>query len=146
MMLGREFWVLVMMFTTLAFAGRADTVVAQRTIRAQTIIMPDDVALAAMDVPGTLGRLDDAVGLEARVAIYSGRPIRAGEVGPPSVIERNQIVVLAYQAGALAIATEGRALGRGGIGDAIRVMNIASRTTVSGVIAEDGSVRVLGGM
>ena len=146
MMLGREFWVLVMMFTTLAFAGRADTVVAQRTIRAQTIIMPDDVALAAMDVPGTLGRLDDAVGLEARVAIYSGRPIRAGEVGPPSVIERNQIVVLAYQAGALAIATEGRALGRGGIGDAIRVMNIASRTTVRGVIAEDGSVRVLGGM
>ena len=35
-----------------------------------------------------------------------------------------------------------RALARGGGGDRIRVMNIASRSTVSGVIAPDGTVTV----
>ena len=42
----------------------------------------------------------------------------------------------------LRILTEGRALARGGVGDVIRVMNLSSRTTVSGRIAADGSVHV----
>ncbi|WP_343080503.1 flagellar basal body P-ring formation chaperone FlgA [Ostreiculturibacter nitratireducens] len=144
-MLGREFWALSAVFLLLAGAGRSETVVAERTIRAQAMIMPEDVALSDMNVPGMLGSLDEVLGMEARVAIYAGRPIRPGDVGPPAVIERNQVVPLLYRAGALTISTEGRALGRGGVGDTIRVMNIASRTTLNGLIAADGSVHVLAG-
>ena len=50
------------------------------------------------------------------MAIYAGRPVRPGDLGPPALVERNQLVPLVYQPGGLAISTEGRALGRGGGG------------------------------
>ena len=120
----------------------ADSLVATRTIRAQSVVQADDVTLVAAAIPGALAAVDGAVGLEARVAIYAGRPVKATDLGPPTLIDRNQIVALSYQSGALAILTGGRALARGGVGDVIRVMNLASRSTVSGRVAPDGTVHV----
>lgn len=120
----------------------ADSLVATRTIRAQSVLQLEDVTLVAAEIPGALTAVDGALGLEARVAIYAGRPIKAADLGPPTLIDRNQIVSLSYKSGALAILTEGRALARGGVGDVIRVMNLASRSTVSGRVAADGTVLV----
>jgi len=122
--------------------AQADSLVATRTIPAQSVLAETDITLVAAEIPGALGSVPEAVGLEARVTLYAGRPIHAGDLGPPAVVDRNQIVTLTYLAGALAIVTEGRALARGGIGDQIRVMNLASRTTVSGRIMADGMVQV----
>jgi flagella basal body P-ring formation protein FlgA len=58
------------------------------------------------------------------------------------VVDRNQIIPLAYAAGDLTILTEGRALARGGVGDVIEVMNLSSRNKVLGQIGPDGVVRV----
>ena len=128
------------------WASQADseTLIATRTLRAQSILTASDVAVAPETVSGSLTDIADVIGMEARVAIYQGRPIRQADLGPPAIIDRNQIVALNYLAGALVITAEGRALGRGGVGDQIRVMNVASRTTVTGVVTADGSVRVLG--
>jgi flagella basal body P-ring formation protein FlgA len=68
--------------------------------------------------------------------------VRAADLGPPALVDRNQIVALDFRAGGLSIRAEGRALARGGAGDVIRVMNLASRTTVSGRIRPDGVVDV----
>lgn len=130
----------------LAGQAAADTVVAARTIRSQSLLGPDDLALVGGDTPGALSSLDDALGMEARVNLYAGRPIRAGEIGPPAIVERNQIVRLVYAQGGLNIQAEGRSLGRAGVGDSVRVMNLASRQTVSGRVAEDGSIRVAPGI
>lgn len=116
----------------------ADTVVAARTIPAQTTIMPEDVMLNSRDIPGGVTNPEDIIGMESRVALFAGRPIRAADVGFPAVVERNQIVQLLYQQNGLLIATEGRALGRAGPGDRIRVMNISSRSTVTAQIGVDG--------
>jgi flagella basal body P-ring formation protein FlgA len=121
----------------------ADTVVAARTLRAGTILTGADLAMIAEDVPGAISSLDDALGQEARVNLYAGRPIRAGEIGPPALVERNQIVTLIYDQGGLTIATEGRVLDRGGVGDRIRVRNLGSRNTVTGTVGEDGQVYVM---
>ena len=51
-------------------------------------------------------------------------------------------MTLVFLKGGLRIATEGRALGRGSEGEIIRVMNLSSRTTVSGRIQSDGSIEV----
>ncbi|MFN3644491.1 MAG: flagellar basal body P-ring formation chaperone FlgA [Gemmobacter sp.] len=126
----------------LAAPAAAETVVAARTIRAQTIIVESDLALVEGEAPGALHHPAEALGLEARVTLYPGRPIRPGDLGPPAIVERNQRVTLAFQAGALAIRTEGRALARGGVGDVIQVMNLGSRTIVSGRIHPDGSIAV----
>jgi len=126
-------------------AALAETLVATRTIRPQAIIMPEDVAVSEAEIPGMFTKPADVVGQEARVAIFAGRPIGPSDIGPPALIDRNQIVLLTYRKGAITIVTEGRAMGRGGVGDLVRVMNLASRTTVSGHVAEDGTIRVIGG-
>ena len=120
----------------------ADALVANRVIRAGETIASEDISIVEAQIPGAVESAEDVVGQAARVAIYPGRPIRADHLGSPAVIDRNQLVALAYSTGNLAITTEGRALARGGVGDVIRVLNISSRTTVQGQIMPDGSVRV----
>jgi flagella basal body P-ring formation protein FlgA len=120
----------------------ADTLVATRNIRAQTILSASDVSVAGGDIPGSLVFIDEAVGLEARKALYAGRPVMAGDVGPAAIIERNQIIKLIYKTGGLSISADARSLGRGGPGDSLRVMNLTSKSTVSGIVAPDGSVHV----
>lgn len=125
-----------------AGAARADIVVPARNIPARSLIAAADLVLRAGEVPGALADPERIAGMEARVALYANRPIRPGDIGPPAVIERNQIVALVYSRNGLSITTEGRALDRAGPGDVVRVMNLASRTTVSARITPDGSAHV----
>lgn len=125
-----------------ADATRADIVVATQTIRATAIIPASAVATKDGQMAGVHTHLDDVVGLEARNTIYAGRPVRLGDVGAPALIERNQIVVVTFTANGLWIRTEGRSLSRAGAGDRARVMNLSSRTTVSGTVMPDGTVNV----
>jgi flagellar basal body P-ring formation protein FlgA len=131
-----------LLILALATPAAAESVVATRTIRAKSLIAPEDLTLVGAELPGALSDPDAAVGQEARVAIYAGKPVRPGDIGPPTLVERNQVVRLVYVTGGLAISTEGRALGRGSAGDDIRVMNLGSRNTVSGRIGPDGAVYV----
>ena len=126
----------------LAFPAAADTVVAARLIRAMSVIGPDDLTLAPGDAPGSAADPAALIGLETRVMLYPGRPILAEQVGAPTLIERNEVVALIYAAGGLMIETEARALDRGGEGDSVRVMNLASKKTVTGRVRADGSVAV----
>lgn len=125
-----------------AFPLFADTVVPARTIRPTQIITETDVTFAAGDLATGFARISDVVGQEARVALYAGRPILLGDIGPPAIITRNQIVGLRYNANGISISTEGRALERGAIGDRIRVMNLGSRATIFGQILKDGTIEV----
>jgi flagellar basal body P-ring formation protein FlgA len=120
----------------------AESVIALRTIPAQSVVTAADLDHVDAVIPGAISDVALVVGQEARVTIYAGRPIRATDFGAPTLVDRNQIVPLIYAAGGLQIVTEGRALGRGGTGDMIRVMNLASRNTVSGVVTDTGAVRV----
>lgn len=123
-----------------AFASplSAETVVAARTIPAQTLISAEDLAIKEGDTVG--GESDPLlfVGMETIVAVYAGRPLRVTEVGFPAIIERNQIIPLIFESGGLQISTEGRSLARAGPGEIIRVMNMTSRSTVSAKIGADG--------
>ncbi|WP_226779882.1 flagellar basal body P-ring formation chaperone FlgA [Oceaniglobus trochenteri] len=121
----------------------ADTVVAARTIRSQAILTPADITVITADTPGALFDPAEAIGMEARVVLYAGRPVRPGDLAAPAIVERNQIVMVYYRNGALNIAMEGRTLGRAGISDRLRVMNLESRNTVTGTVAPDGSIIVL---
>jgi flagella basal body P-ring formation protein FlgA len=113
-----------------------------RTIPAQTVIGPGDIVHSDLVIPGALTDPAAVIGMEARVALYPGRPILASDIGLPAVVERNAIVPLIYASAVLHIATEGRALDRAGPGDVIRVMNLASRTTVTARIGADGAAYV----
>lgn len=132
----------LVLLLSLAAPVSAESLVATRTIRAKSLIAPEDLTLVSAALPGALTDPAQAVGLEARVSIYAGKPVRAGDLGPPTLVDRNQLVTLIYVSGGLAIATEGRALSRGAEGDEVRVMNLGSRNTVKGRIGPDGAVYV----
>ncbi len=120
----------------------ADSLVATRLIRATDVITASDVVAHGARVPGAATAPDQVIGLEARVAIYPGRPVRLSDLGPAAVIERNEVVRMVYRQGPLMILSEGRALARAGLGDALTVMNLASRQSVQGVVTSAGLVAV----
>ena len=133
-------WVLP--FALFAASAHADALITTRVIKAGSILQQADVTIVDADIPGALSDPQAVAGQEARQTIYPVRPILPDQLGPPTAVERNQIVSLAFIAGGLAITTEGRALARGGVGDVIRVLNLASRNTVQGQVMPDGTVRV----
>ncbi|EBA17082.1 flagellar basal-body P-ring formation protein FlgA [Roseobacter sp. SK209-2-6] len=133
---------LAFLIAVTAQSALADILVPLRTIRAKEIIQATDLTFKKVNLPGALSDANVVVGMEARVALYPGRPMRAGDIGPPAIVDRNDLVTLAYRQGGLTIITEGRSLGRGSEGEIIKVMNLASRSTVTGRINADGSVEV----
>ena len=126
----------------LAPAALAETLVAATTIRNHTVLTPDHIARADQTVPGGVGDPALVVGQETRIVIYAGQPIRLADIGPPALVDRNQIVPLVFDHGGLLIETEGRALDRAAEGEVIRVINLSSRNTVSGKVDARGRIRV----
>ena len=131
-------------FVALLFSGAAfaQSVVPNRPIPAQSVIVVSDISAIDKVVPGGVGKIEDVIGLEARVTLYPGRPIMIGDVGPPALVDRNEIVRLVFRSGALSIFAEGRALDRAASGERVRIMNIDSREIVVGVLNEDKTVEV----
>ena len=62
-------------------ATLADSLVATRVIRPQETLVADAVTLVSADIPGALTDPMQAIGQEARVAIYPGRAILAEHLG-----------------------------------------------------------------
>jgi flagella basal body P-ring formation protein FlgA len=123
-------------------AAAQETVIAAGTIRGASLIGPEDVATVEGATPGALDDIADAIGMEARINLYPGRPIRPGDLRAPAIVERNEIVSLRYDYGGLLILTEGRALDRAAAGETLRVINLASRLTVTATATGPGLVTV----
>ncbi|TVP72009.1 MAG: flagella basal body P-ring formation protein FlgA [Rhodobacteraceae bacterium] len=138
-------WLLIVLalWPSVLFA-QAESLVATRLIRANEVISVGDVTFAAPAVTGAAQDPVAVIGLETRVAIYPGRPVRLSDLGPAAVIERNEVVRMVYRSNGLTILSEGRALSRAGLGDQISVMNLASRQTVQATVSASGLVEVHG--
>lgn len=141
-MTGRLFHALALLALIAPGGAMAESLIANRSILAKTLIGPGDFRLAAAEIPGAVSDPKEVIGKEALVTIYQGRPIRPGDLGPPALVDRNDIVRIHFLSGPLDIATDGRALDRGAMGERVRVMNLASRTVVTGAVTGSGSVSV----
>lgn len=122
----------------------AEALTVTRVIRADTILEAQDITAMSKSFPGVIDVGEDIIGLETKNTLYPGRPIRRQDVGPVALVKRNQMVKLIFRQGGLIISTDARALQRGAEGEYVRVMNMSSRTTVSGQVAKDGSIVVMG--
>ena len=137
-----KFSVLCALLLSFASQAYAQSVQAARPIKANSTISPDDLVLVEANVPGAIANLTDAVGLEARRTLYPGRPVMISDLGPVSIVERNQLVELVFSMGTLRISADGRALGRAALGQRVRVMNSDSRLTVTGTVIGPSIVEV----
>jgi flagella basal body P-ring formation protein FlgA len=133
----------IALFLLLPLPSLAEGLVATRTIRPTEVLQAADVAPhPAVTAPGVATDPIQVVGLEARVAIYPGRPVRLADLGPAAVIERNEAVVMVYRQNGLTIVSEGRALGRAALGESVTVMNGSSRQSVQARVINFGQVEV----
>lgn len=139
----------------IAAPASAQEVVAVATIRAGDLIGKEAVAPAPLPADPTASeqelqdratdariRLAAIVGKEAARTVYAGRVVTDADLRSPTLVERNALVRMVYSMGGLTIETEGRAMDRGGSGDLVRVMNLNSRKSVTGVIAGPNLVEV----
>jgi flagella basal body P-ring formation protein FlgA len=117
----------------------AQEALAERTLRPGEVIRPGDLAPGP---DGNRASVEALSGLEVRRAIYRGRPVDRGDLGPPTLVRRNALVRLIFRRGGLGIRAEGRALDSGGAGERVRVMNLGSRRIVSGVVTPAGRVEI----
>lgn len=113
---------------------------AARTLRIGSILMERDLHT---DTPLSVQMVPDMVGKEVRRIIYVGQPVQPEDLGPPTLVRRNEIVVMSYKSGSLGIRTEGRAMSPGGKGETIEVMNLSSRLTVRAMVVGVRSVEVV---
>ena len=84
------------------------------------------------------------IGKMARQTLLPGRTIPASAVAAPRLVRNGAEVELVFAEGGLRIVTNGSALQEGGVDDLIKVRNLESGVTVTGVVQADGSVRVKG--
>ncbi|CAO3362054.1 Flagellar basal-body P-ring formation protein FlgA [Azospirillum melinis] len=133
-------------------SGRADVEVTMpvpvRRIRPGEVIEASDLATVRLSLDragaGFIATADALVGQSPRRQLSAGRLVQVGSVGAPIVVQRNRPVTLVYEDGALLLAARGRALQEGGVGDSVRVMNIASSTVVTGTVTGAETVSVSG--
>lgn len=117
----------------------AEDVVAARNIRAGEIVAAADIETPKGEEG--LRRASRLIGLEAAHNIFRGQPLSEADLRLPTLVARNEIVKMEFTKGPMMIATEGRALDQGGMGDRIRVMNLLSKRIVSAVIVNTNTVR-----
>lgn len=136
-----RFLALIIVFFS-AHGATADFLVPSRTIRAKEVISNQDLVWKKGDLPGAISRIEDLVGKEARVSLFPGRPIVQSNIGPAAIVDRNQIVTIHFKLGQLKISTEARVLERAAAGEQVRLMNLSSRTTITGTVSGNGTIRV----
>lgn len=82
------------------------------------------------------------IGMEARRSLAAGRPITSDMVGPPTLVQKNALVVIEYATGPMLLTAKGKALDDGGKGEVVRVMNIDGSKLIQGVVTGADAVSV----
>lgn len=101
--------------------------------------------ISASDLAVDMGQeeaLNNFIGKEVIRTIYPGRPLTLRDISEPVLVRRNNRVRMIYRMGRLEINATGRAMGQGGEGEMITVLNLESRKQVDGIITGRGVVEV----
>lgn len=120
----------------------AQDVLAARTLRVGIVLREADLKPPKGEFAATRELIAALVGLETRRAIYTGQPVVAADLGPPTLVRRNAVVAMLFSTGGLGIRTEGRALESGGAGEVVRIINLASRQTILATVTGENQVEV----
>jgi flagella basal body P-ring formation protein FlgA len=137
----------------LAISGQvtalAEVPVLRDMVRRGQLVTPDlvdhQLVPAQRLATGMVVDVADLVGQAARRTLHPGRPVRAADLMPPIVVAKNKVVRMVYEVGALKLTARGRALGDGGAGAMIKVLNVDSKRTVDAIIIDNDTVAVIRG-
>lgn len=121
-------------------------VVATRRLGLGQVVQPGDVRAARQRAErvrnGSAQRVEEVVGQQLRRPVGPDMAFFLADLGPPSLVEKNALVVLVVEAPGLALTAQGRALEAAPRGGLVPVMNLASRAVMEGQVVGPGRVRI----
>jgi len=135
---------------SLRITGRAtamvETVALARALARGETVKQDDVITqrrARSEVNGpALTDVNQAIGLAARRALSTDRPLRAADLMKPQLVQRNETVTLIYRVPGIMLTVRGKAAEGGAEGDVVTVLNEQTKRPVQGVVTGSGQVVV----
>lgn len=86
--------------------------------------------------------LDHLDGMQVRQVLAAGRPVLTQQVSPPMVVARGARVSIRFTSGRLSLTAPGRAITSAEADQPVRVVNLASNRTVTGIARPGGIVEV----
>ncbi|GGC46717.1 hypothetical protein GCM10011504_26390 [Siccirubricoccus deserti] len=121
-------------------------VVATRRMAVGEVVRPGDLRAARLRAErvraGAAQQAEEVVGQQLRRPMAAGMAFLGADLAPPSLVERNALVVLVLEAPGLSLTAQGRALEAAPRGGLVPVMNLGSRAVVEGQVIGPGRVRV----
>jgi flagellar basal body P-ring formation protein FlgA len=87
--------------------------------------------------------MDEVAGKVTKKTLLPDHAIYVSALRDPFAVSRGTQVRLVFEAGSLSISALGIPLDDGGIGDLVRVRNVDSGLTISGIVTNSGTVRVV---
>jgi flagella basal body P-ring formation protein FlgA len=85
---------------------------------------------------------EQLVDMEVRRPLKAGKLILLRDVRAPRLIRKGDMVVVQLATPALHLAMQGRAMADAGMGESVRVMNLASKKTIEGVVTGPQTVAI----
>ncbi len=135
--------------TKLRFTGTAietvEAAILARGVERNEVIKSSDVVMERRpkaEVGTDLAARDRAVGMQARRQLRVGQALKSADLAKPDLVQKDQAVVLVYNAVGLHLTIRGKALEGGTEGDVVNVMNLQSKRTVSGAVTGRGQVSI----
>ena len=136
--------------TKLRFTGTAvetvEAAVLARSLERNEVVKASDVMMerrpkAEVGADG-LTR-DRALGMQARRQLRAGQALKGADLAKPDLVQRDQGVTLIYETSGIYLTVLGKALEGGTEGDVVNVLNLQSKSTVSGVVVGRGRVAIV---
>lgn len=120
--------------------------VLQRSLSRGDIISAGDIDWVSMRVdrlPSNAIRSAEAlIGRQAQRVLREGAPLREFDIAAPTAIKRGETIPIMYQAGALVLIAQARALQDGVAGERIRFVNLQSNRTIEALVTGPGRAEV----
>jgi flagellar basal body P-ring formation protein FlgA len=77
---------------------------------------------------------DKIAGMTPRRIAVGGKPLSFNDLQPPQLVGRGETVTLIYKDGGITVSTKGKSGQNATMGELVRVTNLSSNKTVSGVV------------
>ncbi|QIP08774.1 flagellar basal body P-ring formation chaperone FlgA [Bradyrhizobium symbiodeficiens] len=137
--------------TKLRFTGTAietvEVAVLTRDIDRAELLKSSDVTLERRpkaEVTGEAASRERSVGMQLRRPMRAGTPLRVADIVKPELVVRDQAVTIIYQVPGVYLTTRGKAVESGAEGDAVSVVNVQTKRTLTGTVTGRGQVTIEG--
>jgi flagella basal body P-ring formation protein FlgA len=92
--------------------------------------------------PGYVSKIDDLAGRTLSYPVSQGEPVQIRHKKPENTVEKGQIIQVQYQGNNFVVTSSAVAEQSGSVGDYVKIKNLDSQKTLSGVVLGKGLVEV----